>query len=50
MSVVFFLPAFASIFVGGPLSLLVVGIDTIFSYLYVEGFNKQLDVRCEQSR
>jgi len=38
MSVVFFLPAFASIFVGGPLSLLVVGIDTIFSYLWLTAF------------
>jgi hypothetical protein len=49
MSVVFFLPAFASIWVSGLLSLLLVGIDTVFSYLYVERFNKQLDLGCEQS-
>jgi hypothetical protein len=33
MSVVFFLPAFASIWLSGRLSLLVIAIDTIFSYL-----------------
>ncbi|KIN02445.1 hypothetical protein OIDMADRAFT_18314 [Oidiodendron maius Zn] len=38
MSVVFFLPGFASIWVSGRLSLLVIAIDTVFSYLWLTSF------------
>jgi len=38
MSIVFFLPAFASMWVPGGLSLLVMGIDTLFSYLWLTAF------------
>jgi len=37
-SVVFFLPAFASAFKPGKISLVVLGIDAIFSYLWLTSF------------
>lgn len=37
-SIVFFLPAFASMWAPGGLSLLVIGIDVIFSYLWLTAF------------